>query len=253
MSAAFVDFSLLQLALIAAAALVASLVGGVSGYGSGVLLPLVLVPIVGPEPVVPIIAISALFTNSSRAIAFRGAIDWRRALIILAASIPTCLLAAWGYTRLSGAGVMVVIGLMLIASVPLRRVSARRGHRLGDGGLAAAAVGWGGVVGGTAGAGIILLSMLMAGGLTGVAVIATDAVISIVVSVLKIAVFGATGMYSAKVVAVALLIGLVAFPGAFLARAILRRMPVTVHTAILDSVVLLGGTAMLVGAVMRLA
>jgi len=163
-AAAFADFSSLQLALIVAAALVASLVGGVSGYGSGALLPLVLVPVVGPEPVVPIIAISALFTNTSRAMAFRTAIDWRRTLIVGAAALPTCLLAAWGYTRLSGAGVMVVIATMLIASVPVRRLLTQRGYRLGDGGLAVAAVGWGGVVGGTAGAGIILLSMLMAAG-----------------------------------------------------------------------------------------
>jgi uncharacterized membrane protein YfcA len=247
-SAAFDDFSLLQLALIVAAALVASLVGGVSGYGSGALLPLVLVPIVGPEPVVPIIAISALFTNTSRAMAFHAAIDWRRTLIILAAAIPTCLLAAWGYTRLSGAGVMVVIGAMLIASVPVRRLLTRRGYRLGDAGLAVSAVGWGGIVGGTAGAGIILLSMLMAAGVAGAGVIATDAAISIVVSLMKIAVFGVAGVYSVKVVAIALLIGLVAFPGAFLARAIVRRLPLGVHTAILDCIVVLGGLTMLLGA-----
>ena len=94
MSAAFADFSVLQLALIVAAALVASLIGGVSGYGSGALMPLVLVPIVGPEPVVPIIAISALFTNSSRTMVFRNAIDRRRTLIILIAAVPTCILAA---------------------------------------------------------------------------------------------------------------------------------------------------------------
>lgn len=245
MAAAFADFSSLQLALIVAAALVASLVGGVSGYGSGALLPLVLVPVVGPEPVVPIIAISALFTNTSRAMAFRTAIDWRRTLIVGAAALPTCLLAAWGYTRLSGAGVMVVIATMLIASVPVRRLLTQRGYRLGDGGLAVAAVGWGGVVGGTAGAGIILLSMLMAAGVSGAGVVATDAVISIVVSLMKIAVFGGAGVYSAKVVAVALLIGLVAFPGAFLARTIVQRMPIAVHTVILDAVVIVGGMTML--------
>jgi hypothetical protein len=42
-------------------------------------MPLVLVPILGPEPVVPIIAISGTLTNMSRTLAFRAAIDWRRA------------------------------------------------------------------------------------------------------------------------------------------------------------------------------
>ncbi len=58
----------LRTLLIAAMAIVASMIGGVAGYGTGALMPLVLVPIVGAEPVVPIIAISALFTNSSRVV-----------------------------------------------------------------------------------------------------------------------------------------------------------------------------------------
>ena len=47
-------------------------------------MPLVLVPLVGAEPVVPIIAISAIFTNSSRAVAYLKYADRRRALIVLA-------------------------------------------------------------------------------------------------------------------------------------------------------------------------
>ena len=62
----FADISFWQLIPVAAVALVASVVGGVSGYGTGALMPLVLVPLVGAEPVVPIIAVSAMFTNSSR-------------------------------------------------------------------------------------------------------------------------------------------------------------------------------------------
>src|SRR3954471_5058283 len=98
MLAALADLSLTELLLIAGMAIVASLIGGVAGYGTGALMPLVLVPIVGAEPVVPIIAISALFTNSSRSFAFWKAIDWRRALIIVACSLPTTMVGAWGYT-----------------------------------------------------------------------------------------------------------------------------------------------------------
>jgi hypothetical protein len=53
------------------------------------------------------------------------------------------------------------------------------------------------------------------------------------------------------VLAYALLIGLVALPGAFLARAFVTRLPLKVHTAILDAVVLLGGGAMVIGALTR--
>ena len=193
----FANISLLQLLLVACVALFASLVGGLAGYGTGALMPLVLVPMVGAEPVVPIIAISAIFTNASRAIAYLSYADRRRAV------------------------------------------------RIGDSGLAAGAIGYGVVVGGTSGSGVILLSLLMAAGLEGAAVIATDAVISVVTSVIKISVFGLAGVVNAQVLAFALLIGAIGVPGAFLARAFVERMPVHIHTAILDAAVITGGLVMI--------
>jgi len=244
----FADVSLPQLALVAGVALFASVVGGISGYGTGALMPLVLVPLVGAEPLVPIIAISALFNNSSRAAAFLRHVDWRRARMALVAAVPTCVLGAWGYTKLSSAGAALVIGSMLILSVPLRRLMKYHGVKVGDSGFALGALGYGVVVGGTAGSGVILLSLLMAAGVEGAGVIATDAAISIVIGITKISVFGLAGVITGQVIAFALLIGIVALPGAFLARAFVERMPVHMHTAILDVVVLMGGVFLVYGA-----
>ena len=244
----FADISFWQLIPVAMVALFASVVGGVSGYGTGALMPLVLVPLVGAEPVVPIIAVSAMFTNSSRVFAFSKYADWRRTLIVLAAAVPTCVLGAWGYTKLSSAGAALVIGSMLILSVPLRRLMRHHGVKIGDGGLALGSFGYGLVVGGTAGSGVILLSLLMAAGVEGAGVIATDAAISIVIGIVKILVFGIAGAITAQVIAFALLTGLVALPGAFLAKTFVERMPLHVHTAILDAVVLLGGVFLVWGA-----
>lgn len=247
----FADISALQLLLVAGVALFASLVGGVAGYGTGALMPLVLVPIIGAEPVVPIIAISSLFSNFSRAVAFVQFIDWRRTAIVLLSALPTCVLGAFGYTLLSSRGALIVIGTMLCLSVPLRRLLKRRNVVLGNGGLALSSAGYGLVVGGTTGSGVILLSLLMAAGVQGPGVIATDAVISIVVGIAKIAVFGWAGVLTMQVVAFALLIGIVALPGAFLAKAFVERLPVHVHTTILDIVVIAGGSFMIFDALRR--
>ena len=240
----FAQISIAQLALIAGAALIASVIGGVSGYGTGALMPLVLVPILGPAQVVPIIALSSIFSNTGRAMAFRRLIDGRRVLIVLAGAIPTCVLGAWGYTLLSGRGAALVIGTMLALSVPLRRLLRRRGFKLSDRALGMAAIGYGLLVGGTTGSGIILLSLLMAAGLQGGSVIATDALISIIISIVKLLVFGFAGVMDAQSVAVALLIGLIALPGSFLAKLMVERMPLHVHSAILDAVVIAGGATM---------
>ena len=251
LSSALAEISLLQLVLIAAMALVASVLGGVAGYGTGALMPLVLVPIVGAEPVVPILSISALLTNTSRTTAFWTFVDGKRALIVLVAAVPTCVLGAWGYTMLSGKGAALVIGAMLVASVPLRRLMRRRGLALSSRGLAVACFGWGPLAGGTVGAGIILLSLLMAAGLEGAAVVATDAIISIGIGLAKLTTFGLAGAVNATVIAIALLIGAVAFPGAFLAKRLIDRLPLHVHTAILDAVVIGGGVVMIVNAFVR--
>ncbi len=245
----FADISLAQLALVAGVALFASVIGGLAGYGTGALMPLVLVPLLGAEPVVPIIAISAVFTNLSRFAAYLRHVDARRATIVIAAAALTTALGSYGYTRLDNTGASLVIGAMLIASVPLRRLAKRRDLRIGDTGLAASAVGYGVVVGGTSGSGVILLSLLMAAGLEGAAVIATDAVISVATSIVKISVFGFAGVITAQVLAFALLIGAISIPGAFLARAFLERMPVRIHTAILDVTVIAGGLVMMSAAV----
>ena len=101
---AFADISLLQLVLVATVALIGSIIGGVAGYGTGALMPLVLVPILGPEPVVPIIAISGLLTNSGRVFAFLRHVDWRRCMLALIGSMPFVAVTAYGFTLLTGAG-----------------------------------------------------------------------------------------------------------------------------------------------------
>ena len=242
------DISLLQLALLVGLAAFSGVAGGMAGYGTGALMPLVLVPLVGAKPVVPIIAISVMFTNTARVAAYRNLLDTRRALVALVCALPTCVLGAWLYTLLTGRGAALVIGLTLIATVPLRRYLGKRGHRLGEKSYAAAAAAWGILVGGTTGAGVILLSLLMATGLEGAAVIATDAMVSIVMGVIKLLVFGLSGVITPVVLVIGLLIGVIGFFSTFLARLIVERLPVHVHTAMLDAVVLVGGAVMIYGA-----
>jgi len=242
------DLSVIDLVLIVGLAAFSGIAGGVAGYGTGALMPLVLVPIVGAAPVVPIIAVSAMFTNSARIVAFRRSLNLRRALIALVAALPTCMLGAFLYTLLSGRGAALVIGVSLMATVPLRRVLRNRGRRLGEKGFAAASLGWGVMVGGTTGAGVILLSLLMATGLEGAAVIATDAAVSVVMGVIKISVFALAGVFTPLVLAVGVLIGCIGFCATFIAKRIVERLPLHVHTAILDAVVIVGGGMMIYGA-----
>ena len=249
LSALLAHVSIFQIVLVVIVTAVSAVLGGIAGYGTGPLMPLVLVPMVGAAPVVPIIAISSMFTNGARLSAFREVLNIRLAIIAFTAALPTCLLGAYLYTLLSGRGAAIVIGTTLMATVPLRRILKGRGHHLGEKGFIVGAAAWGLLVGGTSGSGVVLLSLLLAAGLEGSAVIATDSAISIVTGVVKIGVFAVAGVLTPTVIAIALLMGLVGFPCTFIAKSLVQRMPVHVHTAILDAIVIVGGGIMIYGAV----
>jgi hypothetical protein len=88
----------------------------------------------------------------------------------------------------------------------------------------------------------------MATGLEGAAVIATDAAVSVVMGVIKISVFALAGVFTPLVLAIGVLIGGIGFCATFIAKLIVERLPVHVHTAMLDAVVIVGGTVMIYGA-----
>jgi uncharacterized protein len=240
------DISLFQAAAIASTAFGASIIGGMAGYGTGLLLPLVLMPIIGAEATVPVIAITALFTNLSRAVAMREAIDWGKAARMLPLALPAAMLAAYLFTRLDNRGATLLIGLVLVVLVPLRRILRRSGYRLSGFALTLAGGIYGFVTGGSTGAGVILISFLMASGLTGSAVIATDAVISLVIGATKAGTFASLGALPVPLLAFAGLVGLATVPGTIVAKWLLDRLPIRIHTLLLDAVVVLGGAAMIV-------
>ncbi|WP_428031704.1 sulfite exporter TauE/SafE family protein [Ancylobacter sp.] len=242
----FADVTLAQYALVALMSFIAGALGGVTGYGPGLLLPPILLPIVGPEAVVPVIAVSSLLSNTSRLAAFRRDFDARRAALIVAFALPASALGAWGYTLLSGGLILVIIGAVLLLAIPARHALLKlRGH-LSARGVMAAGAGYGFLMGGTAGTGVVLLSILLAAGLNGAAVIATDAGISLVLGVVKVAVFQAAGALPLPSWIMALLIGVCATPGVFLAKRLLGTLSSRAHIRILDAIVSIGGALLIV-------
>lgn len=231
--------------LIAACALGASVVGGVAGYGTGLLMPLVLVPLVGAEAVVPILAVSAIFTNVSRLAAFGRHVDGARAWRILLVAVPATFVGAAAYTLLNGPGAAILIGAALILLVPARYLlKGFQGELSPRAALGAGAL-FGLVTGGVPGAGVILISMLLALGLKGPAVIATDAAISLVVGFVKIGAFQSFGELPLSSWFVAVVIGIASLPGAFVARWMTERLSLGVHQKIMDATVILGGSLLL--------
>lgn len=239
------DLGAAQFLLIGAVAFAASILGGLAGYGTGLVLPIFLAPAVGVANVVPVMAVAMILNNGSRVAAFWRDIRWPHVRRILAFGLPACVAGAYGYTLLEARAVALLLGAFFIASVPLRRVLARAGRQLGARGVTLAGAGFGFVNGAMTGAGLLLISTLMAAGVQGAALIATDAVISVIMGLAKVALFGGFARLDLQLGAAGLLIGLCTAPGAFVARWLLARIPLQVHTVMMEIVVLAGGAGFL--------
>jgi uncharacterized membrane protein YfcA len=241
----FGDLTIAQIVLIGVTAFFAQILGGLAGYGTGLLMPLVLVPLIGAQAVVPVISLSSLLSNITRVTVFRDSLNVRKMIIVTLAAIPTGAAGAWFYTWLSSREALLLIGTMLVVLVPLRRFLVHRRWTLGDPGLATAGAGYGLVMGATSGSGVILLSILMAAGLNGTGVIATDAGISFILSIVKTGVFISSGVLPPSLWLVALLIGIMATPGALTAKWLARRFSVNIQNYILEATIVAGGLILL--------
>jgi uncharacterized membrane protein YfcA len=223
------------------AAYVTALIGGLAGYGTGLLMPIALVPVVGAAATIPILAVSGLFNNASRLVVFRDRVAWRPVLPLTLAAIPACFAGAALFTLLSGPQVALLLGATLIVMVPLRRWLGGRRFNVGPVGVVALGAAYGLVTGGTPGGGVVLIAALLALGLPSTAVVATDAAISLVVGLVKVATFQALGELPPSAWVLAVVVGVIGIPGVMTARWVGAHMSLRLHTALLDAAILTGG------------
>jgi uncharacterized membrane protein YfcA len=234
-----------QLALACVVALAASTLGGLSGFGTGLVLPVFLVPLVGVANVIPVMAVAMLLNNGSRILAFWQDIQWPHVWRMLVLGLPACVAGAYSYTLLSARWIAVLLGTFLLLSVPLRRLLRRARLQFSPAAELAAGASFGFINGGMTGTGVILISLLMSVGLTGSAIVATDAVISVAMGLAKVLLFSSLAALSLELALIGLLVGLFTAPGAFLARALLKRMPAGIHAGLMEAVVVAGAVSLL--------
>jgi uncharacterized protein len=231
--------------LVAAVAAVVSVIGGVAGYGSGLLLPLALVPAIGAEATVPVLGVTAILTNAGRILAFRDEVDWPKVWRVALPALPAVVIGAGFNAWLSGPDILILLGLTLLAMVPLRRWIKMSGLVLPDSAIVPAGFVVGLLMGGTTGAGVLLIALFGNLGLAGAALIATEAAASALIGIVKSVSFGAFGALNVELLVFAAIVGLATVPGAFISRAILHALPVRVHAALMDGVVIVGGLTLL--------
>ena len=95
------------------------------------------------------------------------------------------------------------------------------------------------------GTGVILVSLLLGSGLTGPAVLATDALASIALDLCKAALFQRFDLLDAEAAATGAVIGFATLPGSALAAWLSTRIGAKLHVLFMEALILLGGASML--------
>jgi uncharacterized membrane protein YfcA len=237
-----------ELALVALAAVAGAFASSLTGVGGGIVLAVALAPIVGVAAVVPVLSVAMALNHATRIHVFRRDVDLAVAGLILLGAAPGAVLGAYALTRFDERGTALVLGLFLVAIVVLRRVLGERRFRLPAGVIAVLAAGYGVLAGMTIGGGILVLPLLAAAGLSGARLVATDALVGLVVHALKAVVFGAAASLTMENALAGVVIGALMLPGTLLARRVLGGMSLKSHALLIDAVILVGAASFLLKA-----
>lgn len=225
----------------------AGMLGGLSGYGAGLLVTLFLAPIVGPKALIPLISVLMLINNASRVWFYRHDMDLPTVLRVSAVAIPMAFLGAQLYVRMDSEIIQIVLGVVLIASVPLRRMLNRAEIKTGPVGLYGIGAVFGFLSSLIVGAGMLIVPMLMGAGFVGPALLATDAAIAVLVNLAKSVIFGSLDALSLAHFGLALVLGLCTIPGTACAAWVVRRTSLRLHTLLIEGLIVVGGLSMLFG------
>jgi uncharacterized membrane protein YfcA len=227
----------------------AGVLGGLSGYGAGLLITLFIAPIIGPKALIPVISVLMLINNGSRVWFYRQAMDLPTVLKISAVAIPMAWLGAQLYVKLESQIIQTVLGGVLILSVPFRRWVDHVKIKPGPVGVYGIGAAFGFLSSIIVGAGMLIVPMLMGIGFAGPALLATDAAIAVSVNLFKVIVFGALDALTVPYFVLGLVLGLCTVPGTACAAWIVRRTSLRLHTMLIEALILVGGVLMLMGAI----
>ncbi len=234
------ELDAISMVLIVLAAFGTAVFHSVGGFAGGLLLAICLAPILGVKETVPVTATAMIISNANRVWAFRRTIDWRAFGSIFGVAAPFIALSAFVYVRLPVPIVAVLLGLFLIASVPLRRYIARREFQVGPRALSMVAIPYGLISGSTFGAGVILAPFLLGAGVFGEYLVGTVAALGFGLNLTKTVVFGLSPLLDHPLLIKGIIIGLCAVPGAYVGRWIVRRTSIRVHTAYMETFIICG-------------
>lgn len=226
-------------------ALCAGALSGIIGTGSTIILLPILVYRFGPKQAVPIMAITALMANIGKVMAWWREVDWRAFAVYSVTGVPAAALGARTLLALPSRWVDAALGAFFLLMIPARRWLQAHTYRIRLWQLAIAGAVIGFLTGVVISTGPLSVPAFTSYGLVKGAFLSTEAASSLALFISKVATFREFGALPLPSIVQGLIIGAAVMAGAFVGKAVVRRMSVETFQHILDGVLLCSGLSLL--------
>lgn len=226
-------------------AIVGSTVGGVAGFGTGLIMIPLIAWVMGVKATVPVLTVAMLLGNLARVWFSRGEVQGRVVGAFLVGAIPAAIAGAALYSRIESEWISRILGTFMLVAVPLRRwfsahgVQIRLAHFPIIGGVFGCLSSLVGSVG------PIMTPFFLGYGLRRGAYLATDALCTVGMYIPRGVVFQSHGLLTGPTIAVGLAIGAVMIGGAWAGRWILDRMSEVVFLRLIEVLLVVFGLTFL--------
>jgi uncharacterized membrane protein YfcA len=232
---------------IALAALLASTLAAVSGFGGAAVLLPVLVAFFGVRDAIPILTVAQLIGNASRVWFNRSQVDLRLVGWFALGGVPAAFVGGLLFagaplsalTRLLGAFLLLVVAWRHLRPGPPGRLPRRSFVALG------AAFSFLSALLGSVGP--LMAPFFLAYGLVKGAYIGTEALATVVMHVTKLVAYGSSSLLTARNLAIGLALGPIMVGGSFAGKRIVDRLPERAFVIIIEGVLVVAGLGFLLG------
>lgn len=233
--------------LLAVAALVASTLAAVSGFGGAAILLPVLVAFFGIRDAIPILTVAQLIGNGSRAWLNRREVDRKVLGWFTLGAVPLALLGGLVFASAPLAALTRILGAFLIGTVAWRRLGPRSSLKLAAPAFAGVGAVFSFLSALLGSVGPLMAPFFLAYGLVKGAYIGTEASATVVMHVTKLVAYAGTAVLTLRGAVIGLALGPLMVAGSMLGKRIVDRLPAPVFVAIIELTLLVAGVIFLVG------
>ena len=228
-------------AAVIAGALGGSVVGGVAGFGAGLTLLPILVFILGARAAIPVLTVTMLIGNISRVWWSRH--DINRAVVVrfLVGAVPATALGAMLFVGASSEWLGRLIGVFLLATLPLRRLFQSSGLVVRLRHFPFVGAGVGALSSVVVTTGPVVTPFFLAYGLRKAAYIGTESVCGMAMHFTRGAVFARYSILTWDAIGLGCVLGGTMFAGSWIARRLMDNMSERVFLWIVEGMLLVSG------------